>query len=228
MSAFNKKRLESIESLGEKLRRHRITNGYTIKKVADSMKINARYLTMIEADEFDKLPPGIYTRKFLEQYAKFLNLNPETVILIFEKEKNIYQKMQEVKAISVADNWFQKFYKFLLRPTTLRYAFFFLIIAVVVAYLGVSVNKIFSPPELIIKNPQQTSLITSERRLTLEGITEREVDLTVNGKQVLTDEQGKFYLEIDLQKGLNVIKISAKKKYSQPREVYRQIIVNDQ
>ena len=62
--------------------------------------------------------------------------------------------------------------------------------SLVIAYLGVSVNNIFAPPELIIKTPHEQSLITDNRTVQLEGITEKEVALTVNDRPILSDKDG--------------------------------------
>ena len=228
MAVFNKKSIHAMETVGEKLRQHREAGRCTLNQAARKMNVNPKYLQMIESDNFEKLPAGIYVSKILGQYAKFLELNQETVFIAFEEQKKIVEKLQPPKKIKeLADNWLVRIYKFILKPATMRNCFFSLIILAVLTYLGTSVKQIFTPPELIIKNPSATSIITEQRELKLEGITEKEVELTINGKQVLCDQNGYFSVELDLQTGLNIIKISAKKKHSQPRIIYRQIIVKD-
>jgi cytoskeletal protein RodZ len=228
MADFSVRKISASETVGEKLRQHRESAGYTINQAARKMNLNPRYLKWIENDEFDKLPSGVYVKKIIGHYATFLSLNPETVFNLFDEQKDLFEKLhRSTKSKDAPDNWFQKIIKFILSPTTLRYAIFSVIIFAVLAYIGTGVKKIFTPPELIIKNPVQESIITTERSLRLEGITEREVELTINGKQLLCDQNGNFIVDLDLQTGMNMITVSAKKKHSQPRVIYRQIIVAD-
>lgn len=229
MENFDRKPIESIETLGEKLKRHRLEAGYTINQVGKLMRLSPRYIELIESDAFDCLPPGVYIKKFLENYANFLNLNSETVIYLYNQEIALNEKLKkdDSKSLLKKDNIWQKLYKFILSPITLRYFFSSIVILTVLFYLGLSINKIFLPPELIIKNPEKPIIKIKESNITIEGITEKEVDLTINGKQVLCDQNGNFVLNIDLQQGLNLITISAKKKHSQPHIEYRQIFVEN-
>jgi cytoskeletal protein RodZ len=43
--------------------------GVSLRSIADSTKISHRFLEAIEAEEFDKLPGGIYTTSYIRQYA---------------------------------------------------------------------------------------------------------------------------------------------------------------
>lgn len=229
MTALRKRKIYNIKSIGEKLKQHRKDYNIGLEKAARTMKIGSRYLKMIENDDFDNLPEEVYIKKFLYNYAVFLNLNPEIVLSHFYKEREIYNKtkkkkpQQKIRGTSI----FRVIFDFLLKPTTIKYSAIGLIFILVLLYLGISIKNIFSPPELIIKEPFESSIITSQRSVDLIGITEKEVELTINSKHVLADENGNFKLSLDLQKDLNIIKISAKKKHSKPNIVYRQIIVQD-
>ena len=94
-------------------------------------------------------------------------------------------------------------------------------------YISYGVNRIFSPPELIIKNPSAGNIIVTTSNILIEGVTEKEVELLINNKQVLYDEDGRFSVNLDLQKGLNIIKISSSKKHSKPNIVYKQVVVDN-
>ena len=76
-------------------------------------------------------------------------------------------------------------------------------------------------------NQPAENLITLENQITIQGYSEKEVSLKINDRPLLSDKQGGFNLTIDLQKGLNIIKISAQKKHSKEQVVYRKIIVSE-
>jgi len=54
--------------------------GVPLEEIASATKISVRSLQALEAEEFSKLPGGIFTRSFIRAYAKYLGLDEETVI----------------------------------------------------------------------------------------------------------------------------------------------------
>ncbi len=68
-----------MTSIGEKLRRQRLQNRISIEKVSLDTKIGIRLLEAIEAEQFEKLPGGVFRRSFVLQYAKALGLDQEEI-----------------------------------------------------------------------------------------------------------------------------------------------------
>jgi cytoskeleton protein RodZ len=64
-------------SIGDRLRRERLRRGLDIDQLAEQTKINAAMLEAIEADDLDRLPGSFFTRSFVRQYAKALELDDE-------------------------------------------------------------------------------------------------------------------------------------------------------
>jgi cytoskeletal protein RodZ len=60
------------ESIGEKLRLARETRGVALRDISEQTRISMRYLEAIEADDYGRLPGGIFTRSFIRAYAKFI------------------------------------------------------------------------------------------------------------------------------------------------------------
>jgi len=229
MVKFTQNKIQSIETLGEKLNRHRQELGLTINKAASLINVNVYYLKFLEHDDYPNLPAAIYTKNFLRKYAELLNINTDTVIFLHERERKLYEKTQKYshQVKKTKNHWWQKVGQTLLKPSFIKYSFISIIFLIVLIYIGVSINNIFSPPEVIIKSPQETSMVTSNHTVKIEGVTEKEVELMINSRQVLYDQDGRFSLELDLQKGVNIIKITAKKKHSKSKTIYRQVLVTD-
>jgi transcriptional regulator with XRE-family HTH domain len=70
---------ETARGLGGKLRRTREARGISIAQAAQSTFIQARYLEAIERGQIENLPGGLYTRRFIELYAQFLNFDGRAV-----------------------------------------------------------------------------------------------------------------------------------------------------
>ncbi|HSP61755.1 MAG TPA: helix-turn-helix domain-containing protein [Pyrinomonadaceae bacterium] len=59
-------------SIGEKLRLARETRGIALRDISEQTRISMRYLEAIEADDYRRLPGGIFNRSFIRAYAKHI------------------------------------------------------------------------------------------------------------------------------------------------------------
>jgi cytoskeleton protein RodZ len=75
-----------MTSIGDTLRRERIRRGLELEKVASETKIGLHLLEAMEADQFDRLPGGVFTRSFLRQYAHALGLDEEELIASLKEQ----------------------------------------------------------------------------------------------------------------------------------------------
>lgn len=226
MSGFLKKKIENIQTLGEKLSQHRQALGYSQEKAARAINLNARYIKQLESDSYNSLPADVYTINILKKYANLLNLNPSTVVNEFEKEKRLFLKMRKQKTENKITG-FKKLVNFFLNPKFLKYLAIAGLSLAIIFYLGISINRIVSPPRLTLESPAD-ELKTKEYQIAVKGQSEKEVTLTINNRPLLSDKNGGFELTIDLQKGLNLIKVTAQKKHSKEQTIYRRVVVVDE
>jgi cytoskeletal protein RodZ len=68
------------ESIGEKLRLARETRGIALRDISEQTRISMRYLEAIEADDYRRLPGGIFNRSFIRAYAKFIGYDENQAI----------------------------------------------------------------------------------------------------------------------------------------------------
>jgi cytoskeleton protein RodZ len=68
-----------MTSIGETLRRERIKRKLDLQGVSSELKISARMLEAIEAEDFGKLPGGVFARSFVRQYARLLGLDEDEI-----------------------------------------------------------------------------------------------------------------------------------------------------
>jgi cytoskeletal protein RodZ len=71
-------------SFGENLRREREMRSVTLEEMADATKISLRALQALEAEEFRKLPGGIFNRSFVRTYARYLGLDEDKVMAEYQ------------------------------------------------------------------------------------------------------------------------------------------------
>jgi cytoskeletal protein RodZ len=219
MSGFIPKKIYYKETLGEKLRIARQQQNLKIEEISKKINIRTEYLYALEEERFDNLPAGLYGKNFLKEYSSFLKLN------VKEMEKNYDESFTK----NLANNPFSRKilarHKFIILPKIFRNILIIGAIAICFLYLIFYFKKITSAPQLIITQPK-TNLAINENNLVINGQTETEAEVRINGVIVLNNHNGYFTQTINLKKGLNNISIISKKKYSREQIVTRQILVN--
>jgi len=68
---------------GAVMRALRKYRGISLDDIAEKTKISKTYLRAIELEDISLLPPGIYRKSFIRQYAAHLGLDPERVIATY-------------------------------------------------------------------------------------------------------------------------------------------------
>ncbi|MBC7263320.1 MAG: helix-turn-helix domain-containing protein [Chloroflexi bacterium] len=66
--------------MGESLRSAREAKGISLAQAEEATKIRALYLQAIEEENYGNLPPLVFVRGFIRNYATYLGLNPEEVL----------------------------------------------------------------------------------------------------------------------------------------------------
>ena len=69
-----------MTSIGETLRRERLRRHLDLDQVSRETKISTKLLDAIEAERFDKLPGGVFTKSFVRQYARMLGLDEDEIV----------------------------------------------------------------------------------------------------------------------------------------------------
>jgi cytoskeletal protein RodZ len=67
-------------SFGEQLRLAREARGISLRHISDQTRISIRYLEAIEADDYKRLPGGIFNRSFIKSYAKQIGFDEKEAI----------------------------------------------------------------------------------------------------------------------------------------------------
>lgn len=84
-------------AVGETLRRHRTEQNFSLRDIADQLRIQRSYLEALETGDFDRLPGLTYAIGYVRSYARLLDLDPEALILDFKTEA---KKLQEPTQLS--------------------------------------------------------------------------------------------------------------------------------
>jgi cytoskeleton protein RodZ len=74
-----------MPALGERFRAAREARGLTLSDVAEQIRIRSVYLAAIEDENWTAIGAAVYVRGFLRTYARFLGLDPEETVAVFNQ-----------------------------------------------------------------------------------------------------------------------------------------------
>lgn len=77
-----------MDEVGSLLREARESRDITLAEAHEETKINVRYLEALENGEYDLLPTPVHTKGYLRNYARFLELDPEPLLVRFQVDQD--------------------------------------------------------------------------------------------------------------------------------------------
>src|SRR6186997_2002804 len=86
-------------SVGEMLQNARERKGVDLFRAERDTKIRLKYLAALEDSDYDALPPLVYTKGFLRNYAIYLGLDPEDLL---ERWRDEMEAVRSSELIAVA------------------------------------------------------------------------------------------------------------------------------
>lgn len=211
------------ESLGEKLAKKRAALGYDIKETERATKIRAKYIEFLETGQYDKLPPDVYVRGFLKNYANFLKLDQDKVLKLYLKEKGLAENVRRVTAPKTPIKKKPKKQMVILTPQRLLIGSAILVALAIIGYIGWEISILAAPPKLAIDAPGDNTK-TTEQAIIVNGNTDPGNDVYINDVQIGVDPDGTFKEKVSLQEGVNLIKVHAKNKMGKTAEADRTVL----
>lgn len=67
-------------NFGEELRLAREARGISLREISEQTRISVRYLEAIEANDYKRLPGGIFNRSFIKAYARYVGYDEQAAI----------------------------------------------------------------------------------------------------------------------------------------------------
>ena len=211
--------LKPGSTIGEELAAVRRRLSIPLREASEKTRIQRRYLKALEENRWQDLPEPLYTRNFLRSYARFLGEDPSYFLSRFKEERGCC----DLLAPSQLPRQRVRKGRFLVTPRILKLGVLSLLLLGVTGYLGFQVRSILEPPSLTVLSPEDGSK-TDSAILTVSGVIKEEAGIQVNGESVLPSKDGVFEAEVTLERGLNIIAVEGKKRYSRPAVIYRTVV----
>jgi cytoskeletal protein RodZ len=206
-NGFTKKSVGTL-TLGEKLKKLREERRISLNDISRLTKIQVKYLESLETGDYDNLPADVYTRGFLRSCADYFGIDEKIFLKLYEKEKGIKMNMEKDKKKTPAKKKPVNISSFVFTPKKIIVSSVILLVLFGAFLLYREIGAFSSAPRLVILDPKDNSE-TNNNTVSVDGITDKDASLFINGQPVLVGDDGKFAENLALQTGVNAINIKA-------------------
>ena len=210
--------------LGEALRAERERMGLTLEQAAEDTRIREKFLRALENGDYQTLPGAVYTKGFLRNYAEYLDLDPDALILQFQTERGTpdaprsFEPMRPIMRRSV-----------ILTPAVLVPVVVLAAVALFLAYLYYQFTTFAVLPRLEISEPAGDAIV-QVGEYTIRGQTVPEGRLTIRvdpGPEIITGiraaADGSFSVRVPLKPGANHVEVRVRDATEKQNDVTRTI-----
>jgi cytoskeletal protein RodZ len=205
---------EPTPSLPERLYAARERKGVDLYRAERDTKIRARYLGALERGDYKELPGAVYTKGFLRNYALYLGLDPDDVLLQWRRERGEIKEVAPAIVVPKPIATPRKGLTF--SPSIVVVALLTVVILAFGAYLAIQVLRFTKPPTVSVTQPATAVVNVDDTttRYTLEGtsLPGATVSIATPGRDpllVTAGSTGAWAADVDLIRGRNQFDVSA-------------------
>jgi cytoskeletal protein RodZ len=232
-------RLESARSsvtavpaptLPERLLAARERKGVDLYRAERDTKIRARYLAALERGDWRELPGAVYTKGFLRNYALYLGLDPDDILVQWRSERGDNPPSEPVIVVPrpiVAPRQGLTF-----SPGLFVAIIMIIGVAAFAVYLGIQLLRFAKPPTIAVTDPATavSEVDDSTTTYTLRGTSQSgaTISVTTPGRdpsRTTAGPDGTWSIDVDLRRGRNQFDVTATdpdtgKQADQPAHVF--------
>ena len=220
-----------MATLGDQLRLQREKKGITLDQAAADTRIREKFLKALEDGDLQSLPGAVYTKGFLRNYAHYLDLDPEQLVVLFHQERGTvtpepprtFRPMRPIMRRNL-----------IFTPVVFVPVVVIAGIALFVGYLYYQFTSFAVAPALDLFDPA-TDVIAQQGQFVVKGHTVPTGKVTIQvfpGPETVADirpgADGTFSATIDLTAGSNHVIVEVLDQSGKVSRVSRNIILQPQ
>ena len=204
-----------VASLPERLLAARERKGVDLFRAERDTKIRARYLGALERGDYRELPGAVYTKGFLRNYALYLGLDPDEILLQWRRERGDGPSSDPV--LVVPRTVVTPRQGITISARVFGGLLLALVVIIVVGYVATQLVRFSKPPTITVTDPS-TAVVTvdeSATSYTLRGGSSpgATISVTIPGRnqpiQVTAGPDGTWTVDVQLRRGLNQFSVIA-------------------
>ncbi|MBP9748887.1 helix-turn-helix domain-containing protein [Patescibacteria group bacterium] len=220
MSDWGEKSIQGT-TLGDFLRQQREAVGKSIPELARQAQVQEKYVQAFEQNAVAQLPDFLYQQFFLRSIARVLHLDAEELLVLHASQQEHVVGLRANALPPARASW----RSFMVAPRVVSAAVVAGLAVFGLGVLGWEIRGMTALPALALSTPADGSL-SAIPTVSVAGLTERGTELRINGELVYLSADGKFSEAVNLHRGVNIIKIAAKKVHSDEQVLYRRVLWN--
>lgn len=208
-----------MKTVGKMLQEARTTKGLTPQDVERAIKIREKYIVAIEADDFSSLPSPSYAKGFVRNYAEFLGLPTDAMMAFFRRQITDVSNVSLLpKGVSepLRTSWLH------LTPGRFVVLLVSALLIIFFLYLSRQYFRIGKAPPLAVTSPTNQQ-ITSSSRVVVEGQSDRDATVMINGISTIVRDDGRFYEQVAMEPGVNKITVTATSRFGKTTTVTKEV-----
>ena len=205
---------EPAPGLPERLLAARERKGVDLYRAERDTKIRVRYLAALERGDYRELPGNVYTKGFLRNYALYLGLDPDDVLLQWRRERGDPREPQAVITVPRPIATPRKGLTF--SPSLVVFALLTVAVLAFAAYLGVQLLRFAKPPTIAVTSPAAAVVEADESatEYVLRGTSSAGATISIatpgrDPYSVSADADGDWSASVELRRGRNQFEVSA-------------------
>ncbi len=202
-------------SLGEMLQAARERKGVDLHRAERDTKIRLKHLAALESDDYAELPGNVYARGFLRNYALYLGLDPDEVLIKWRDEQDLRNASHNEAILAPPQPIAEP--KGSLRFTRTVFAVALLIVVIVafVGYVGLQLVRFSQVPAVTLDGSPRRDLAADAQSVHLTGTSTAGFTIVVSGsgnfvKSVQAGDDTRWAVDVPVTKGQNDFAILAR------------------
>lgn len=208
-----------MKTVGSMLAEARTTKGLSAADIERAIKIREKYILAIEEDNFAALPSPSYAKGFVRNYAEYLGLPTDSTMAFFRRQMTDVSRASLLpKGVSEPLN------APLVHLTPGRFVGLLVSVLLIIffLYLGNQYFRIGVAPPLTVTSPTNQQIVSGSRVI-VEGVSDPDATVTINGISTIVRDDGRFYEQIAVDVGVNKITIIAISRFGKATTITREV-----
>lgn len=221
--AFLRKSVNPSERIGPDLVELRERTQLTLTEASRRTRITGSLLAVFEEDRWDQIEDPVYMERILRSYVEFLGGNTVYILAkyreLMKDHENIKRKPEEylprTRSVKRMD--------LIVSSRLLTVSAFLIFVLALVGYVWGQASAISTPPLLEVNSPADSARL-EEPVVRVQGRTNPEAVLTVNGSDAIVQPDGTFSFVLNIPRGSTTIVITARKRHGREATVTRRVV----
>lgn len=211
-------KIRSDSTVGTVLRQARAQRRLSVAAVTAALKIPAHHVQALEEGDLSVFAAEVYARAAFIKYADFLGVRADATQRAFLR---VLAGAREYVPLKVhrPRPWLYS----MLTPRLVLAALLLGLALLAGSYLVWQVQSFLRLPALAVRAP--TSDVILGASVTIEGKTETDAHVQVNGENALLDSSGQFSIPLLLHPGINIVQIEATNAAGRKRTTTRHLLM---